>query len=284
MAGDRRRTLGWPHGGVSPALAAALALAVLAPPAAQAQLEIAEEVEEAGVDAPEAEREDHLPASDLEPGVQPVAPDEEAAPGVDALGAPERAGEERGVAVDIFGGGGATASKLLHVPVINHLFPGVVPTLPEIENPVADDPAAVHRGMRYYNQFNCIGCHAPNGAGGMGPSLSNSVFIYGHEPENIFLSIVQGRPGGMPAWGGVLPDQIVWDLVTYIKSISKDQTGAWGARISADGWTTEQVPAEYMSTPNPWQYLQPFSYGQAPFEKPKGAPPLETPTESLPPE
>ena len=178
-------------------------------------------------------------------------------------------------AVDTFTGGGGSASQLLHVPVTT-LYPGGVKPNPGVKNPESDH-AAVEQGMQYFNQMNCVGCHAPNGAGGMGPSLSNHMFIYGSEPQNIYLSILQGRPAGMPAWGGMLPDQVIWDLVAYIKSISDAPKGGWGKTTSAGGFTIEQVPAEYLSTANPWKYTNPFSYGQAPFEKPKGVPPLETP-------
>lgn len=183
---------------------------------------------------------------------------------------------EQGADVDAFAGGGGTAGELVHVPVVK-LYPGNVPVRPPVENPVAGDPAAVQRGMKHYNRFNCIGCHAANGAGGMGPSLSNAKFIYGGEPENIYLSILQGRPAGMPAWGGMLPDQVIWELVAYIQSISREPAAPWGKTTSVDGFTIEQVPAEYLTTTDPWQYTTPFSYGQAPFEKPKGSPPLGTP-------
>jgi cytochrome c oxidase cbb3-type subunit 3 len=215
------------------------------------------------------------PAPPAEQGLQRVA---QAEPDQNE-GAPEEketAGADRpGVDVDIYAGGGGTASELLHVPVVN-LFPGDVPVRPKVKDPVADDPDAPQRGMDYFNQMNCVGCHAPNGAGGMGPSLSNAKFIYGSEPANIFLSILQGRPNGMPAWGGMLPDQVIWDMVAYIQSISKEPEAPWGKTISADGFTIEQVPAEFQTTATPWQYTTPFSYGQAPYEKPKGSPPRET--------
>lgn len=201
--------------------------------------------------------------------------------GLGVIGAPTgwaQPAEERepGADAGAFAGGGGTAGELVRVPVVE-LYPGDVPVRPPVENPVAGDPAAVQRGMRHFNQFNCIGCHAPNGAGGMGPSLSNAKFIYGGEPENIYLSILQGRPAGMPAWGGMLPDQVIWELVAYIQSISREPAAPWGKTTSVDGFTIEQVPAEYLTTTDPWQYTTPFSYGQAPFEKPKGSPPLETP-------
>ena len=57
-------------------------------------------------------------------------------------------------------------------------------------------------------------------------------FVYGSAPENIFLTIYQGRPNGMPAWGGVLPDTIIWDLVTYIGNLSNEPDTQWGTTVS----------------------------------------------------
>ncbi len=91
-------------------------------------------------------------------------------------------------------------SALIDVPVTK-ILPGNVDLTPKIKNPVADDAGAAQRGMKYFANFNCIGCHADNGGGGMGPALSNRAFIYGGEPQNIYLTIAQGRPNGMPAWG-----------------------------------------------------------------------------------
>src|SRR5262249_39260276 len=64
---------------------------------------------------------------------------------------------------------GAGAEALLQTP-IPRLFPGGARPEP-LKNPVANDPAAVQRGMTYFNGFNCAGCHAANGAGGMGRAL-----------------------------------------------------------------------------------------------------------------
>jgi cytochrome c oxidase cbb3-type subunit 3 len=163
--------------------------------------------------------------------------------------------------------GPITAERLLQVPVVT-LHPGDVPVSPGITSPVAGDPEAPLRGMEYFVQMNCVGCHAANGAGGMGPALSNSRFIYGNEPANIYLSILQGRPHGMPAWGELLPDQVIWDLVAYIQNISADPSRGWGRTTSVKGFTIEQVPAEFQKTAEPWQHTQPFSYGQRPDKKP----------------
>lgn len=173
---------------------------------------------------------------------------------------------------DIAAGGGSGPGELIQVPV-TQLFPGGVSTRPTVRDPVADDPDAPQRGMEYFTQMNCVGCHAPNGAGGMGPALSNKKFIYGSEPENIYLSIAQGRPNGMPAWGGMLPEEVIWDLVAYVRSISEDPAATWGMTTSPTGFTIEQAPSEFVSTTTPWRYTTPFSYGQKPTAKPKGEPP-----------
>ena len=157
----------------------------------------------------------------------------------------------------------AADPTLLKVPV-SGLSPGSVQVQPDIQNPVAGDPEAVNRGQNDFNQFNCVGCHAPNGAGGMGPALSNHKFIYGSEPAQIYLSILQGRPNGMPAWNNTLPETVIWDLVAYIKSISKDPADPWQHTISLPAMDAEQVPAEAEKTADPWTYTESFSYGRAP--------------------
>jgi cytochrome c oxidase cbb3-type subunit 3 len=78
---------------------------------------------------------------------------------------------------------------------------------------------AIAEGKRLFSQFNCVGCHG-HGGGAIGPALMDGAWIYGSEPENIFASIVQGRPNGMPAFGGrITPDQ-VWRLASYVRSMS----------------------------------------------------------------
>ena len=78
---------------------------------------------------------------------------------------------------------------------------------------------AVGEGKRLYNAYNCVGCHA-QGGGGIGPALMDSEWIYGSHPDQIYSTIVQGRPNGMPSFGGRLPDYQVWELVAYVRSMS----------------------------------------------------------------
>jgi cytochrome c oxidase cbb3-type subunit 3 len=44
-------------------------------------------------------------------------------------------------------------------------------------------------------------------------------WIYGSEPENIFASIVEGRPNGMPSFRGKIPALQVWQLTAYVRSV-----------------------------------------------------------------
>lgn len=155
-----------------------------------------------------------------------------------------------------------TADDLMKVPVTT-LAPGGVDIRPKLQLPTADDEAA-ERGMQNFASFNCVGCHMGNGGGGMGPALSNHAFIYGGAPENIFLSIYQGRPNGMPAWGTMLPEDAIWDMVAYIRNLSNAPVSQWGSTTSSSSPDIEQVPLETKAVSNPWQYTQKFSKGQNP--------------------
>lgn len=157
----------------------------------------------------------------------------------------------------------AIEDKYLRVPLVNNIPGGIAPE-GKLNNPMANDPASADRGMYYFNSFNCIGCHAPNGGGGMGPSLSNRTFKYGAEPANHFVVIAHGAPLGMPAWAGRLSENVIWDLVSYIDSISNAPSDEWGTTFSPAAHLPriEQVPAEFNQTTKPWLAIQPFSGGE----------------------
>jgi len=159
----------------------------------------------------------------------------------------------------------ASAYPILRVPV-SPIHPGNVFISPNITNPLQEDPQAVARGMTNFIHFNCVGCHAPNGGGGMGPSLSNRVTIYGASDGQLFLSIYQGRPNGMPAWGGVLPETVIWELVAYVRRIMHGTENTFGRTTSASPQqpNIQQVPAEFLQTSNPWAFTEAFTAGKAP--------------------
>ena len=46
-------------------------------------------------------------------------------------------------------------------------------------------------------------------------------WIYGSQPEQIFSTIVEGRPNGMPSFHGKLPDYQIWQLAAYVRSLER---------------------------------------------------------------
>ena len=86
-------------------------------------------------------------------------------------------------------------------------------------NPYANDESILSQGRQLFTQYNCAGCHGTHAGGGMGPSLRDTLWLYGNTDGSIFASIAEGRQHGMPSWGSKLPREQIWMLVSYIKSL-----------------------------------------------------------------
>jgi cytochrome c oxidase cbb3-type subunit III len=78
----------------------------------------------------------------------------------------------------------------------------------------------VSEGKRLYTWFNCTGCHA-HGGGGMGPALMDDKWIYGGEMQQIAATLLQGRPNGMPSFRNRIPDEQIWQLAAYVRSMGR---------------------------------------------------------------
>ena len=102
---------------------------------------------------------------------------------------------------------------------LSNLQPGEPKSGTKTNNPYEENAYAVSQGKKLFKQYNCNGCHG-NGGGDAGPPLMDDKWIYGHEPANIYATIVQGRPNGMPSFGSHIPEDQVWQLVAYIRSMS----------------------------------------------------------------
>jgi len=116
------------------------------------------------------------------------------------------------------------------------LVPGPYTADIRVKNPYEYNAFAISEGKRLYVAYNCQGCHW-NGGGGMGPPLMDERWIYGSDPENIFATIVEGRPNGMPSFRGKIPEYQVWQLVAFVQSLSgnvpKDAAGGRTDHIQA---------------------------------------------------
>ncbi|HKO14780.1 MAG TPA: c-type cytochrome [Gemmatimonadaceae bacterium] len=102
---------------------------------------------------------------------------------------------------------------------VSQLQPGPAYITADVEAPYDDNAWAVSQGQTLFTSMNCVGCHF-HGGGGIGPALMDDQWIYGSAPEQIFASIAEGRPNGMPAWKYKLSDQQIWMLVSYVRSLS----------------------------------------------------------------
>jgi cytochrome c oxidase cbb3-type subunit 3 len=118
----------------------------------------------------------------------------------------------------------AVSSARSQKPVLTPLHPGPQPAPATPENsPFQKNAYGTAEGKRLFDNYNCSGCHA-HGGGGMGPPLMDDQWIYGSHPANIFETIVEGRPNGMPSFRNKIPDQQVWELVAYVQSMSGQET------------------------------------------------------------
>lgn len=102
-----------------------------------------------------------------------------------------------------------------------------------VERAAEPDEETLSEGRTLYNQYNCSGCHAAGG-GAIGPALIDDEWIYGDGLDNIFYTIVEGRPQGMPAYRGRIPDGQIRTIAQYVKSLADEQT-AEGSSDAAAG-------------------------------------------------
>ena len=127
---------------------------------------------------------------------------------------------------------------------VSPLFPGGgSPPPPDPEGAKYDGNAqAIAEGKRLFDWYNCSGCHF-HGAGGIGPSLIDASWIYGDKIDQIYASIYQGRPNGMPSWGQKLSTTEIWELAAYIRDAAKE-----AASTPIPTTPTEPTPAGVAKT------------------------------------
>ena len=97
------------------------------------------------------------------------------------------------------------------------------------KNPYQGNKNAMADGGRYYNWFNCTGCHGGTGGGGIGPPFADTDWIYGGDDAQIYATIIQGRPNGMPSFAGRITEEQVWKIVAYVRSLSGAEGTSGGA-------------------------------------------------------
>jgi cytochrome c oxidase cbb3-type subunit 3 len=149
-----------------------------------------------------------------------------------------------------------SANETLNTVQISGLNPGanLIPT-PPASNMYEESAYSVSEGQKLYENYNCVGCHA-HGGGGIGPPLMDRNWIYGSEPGNIFATIMQGRPNGMPAFRNRIPEYQAWEIAAYVRSmagllpkgVSPNRTDQMNIK-PAESSTPEQVPTGITGVP-----------------------------------
>jgi cytochrome c oxidase cbb3-type subunit 3 len=103
---------------------------------------------------------------------------------------------------------------------VTSLQPGESQQEAEVKSPYQENAWGVGEGKRLFSAYNCSACHGVNGGGAIGPPLMDDMWIYGSKPDQIYATISQGRPDGMPSFGGHITAQQIWQLVAYVQSMS----------------------------------------------------------------
>ena len=88
-----------------------------------------------------------------------------------------------------------------------------------LRNPFEGDARAIATGKKLFVTYNCVDCHGADGAGAMAPTFQDGRWHFGGSPSAVFESIYQGRPEGMPSWGGRITNDQIWMLTSYVRSL-----------------------------------------------------------------
>jgi cytochrome c oxidase cbb3-type subunit 3 len=103
------------------------------------------------------------------------------------------------------------------------------PDAAKMTNPVTATPESIASGKQTYTRY-CAVCHGVNAEGGSGsdisppaPDLTDTDWKRGSSDGEIFTVIKNGVPPdlAMEPWGDRIKDPEIWNVVNYVRSISK---------------------------------------------------------------
>ena len=93
----------------------------------------------------------------------------------------------------------------------------------------------------------CASCHGDNGKGLRefgAPNLTDKIWLYGGEREDVFESVYYARAGMMPAWGERLDENTIRQLTIYLHQLG--------------GGEEERAPVQEVAAPKPEEPLEPL--------------------------
>lgn len=92
--------------------------------------------------------------------------------------------------------------------------------VPPAANPFSGQAEEIAEGKVHYHQM-CASCHGESGEGGIGPGLVGPQFVYGGGDGELYTSVMEGRPGGMPPFKDSLGEKKTWEVLAYVESLKK---------------------------------------------------------------
>ena len=112
-----------------------------------------------------------------------------------------------------------------------------------LKNPNGDPKAVGEAGQKIYMAAGCNGCHGGTGGGGMGPPLTNPIWIYGSDDDTLFRIIALGSDGlkaqgyarkgsetvvgPMPQHGTIVKSNAdMWKIISWIRTINPSSAGS----------------------------------------------------------
>jgi cytochrome c oxidase cbb3-type subunit 3 len=88
------------------------------------------------------------------------------------------------------------------------------------------DQALAAAGKTRFNML-CVACHGPDGSGNQAlgaPNLTDNIWLYGGNPENIIETIRLGRNGNMPSHENLLNEDRRRLLAAYVASLADENS------------------------------------------------------------
>ena len=83
---------------------------------------------------------------------------------------------------------------------------------------MSSNPTFVNAGQAIY-EANCVACHGKELQGGIGFNLVDAEWVHGAKPAEIYVTVDKGVPAkGMQAWGSILGQKRMTEVVAYILS------------------------------------------------------------------
>lgn len=102
-------------------------------------------------------------------------------------------------------------------------------------NPYREEAVALEEGKQVFMTI-CAACHKPDGSGLVGPSLVDPYWKYGSSDAELFETVAEGRPMGMPPWKSQLGSEKIWKVLAYLETLPRsDEPGVGAPERAAAG-------------------------------------------------